>query len=415
MIALADCNNFFVSCERVFRPDLEGRPVVVLSSNDGCVIARSPEAKALGIAMGEPFHLVAPRHPQVVPCSANFVLYADLSRRVMQVLAEHSPGIEVYSVDEAFLDARGIPEPLAWAAELRATVRRWCGIPLSLGLAPTRTLAKLANDRAKQSGAGVAIFTLPGDDWLAATPLAEVWGIGARLAARLAALGIADARALRDAPPERLRRLGIGVLRTARELAGEPCISLRPADAARQSLMVSRSFGTPTTERAVAEHALAWFATRAGERLRAAGARTAGLGVWLVLGQHHHERRSVADCAALSPASDDPADLIATARRLLARLWPGPAGPPCRKAGVWCAPLIPCSAGWQRDWREPREGTDRARRGAALRAADALNRRYGAHLVLPARALAPAAWAPRAARRSPCWTTDWDDLPRVVA
>ncbi|MCX8016273.1 MAG: Y-family DNA polymerase [Rhodocyclaceae bacterium] len=409
MIALVDCNNFFVSCERVFRPALCDRPVVVLSSNDGCVIARSPEAKALGIAMGEPAHCVARAHPEVLQCSANFVLYADMSRRVMEVLAAHSPGIDVYSVDEAFLDGHGISDPLRWAQGLREIVWRWCGIPVSIGLAPTRTLAKLANDHAKRHGLGVAAFTLPGDAWLAATPTADIWGIGARLAARLASLGISDARALRDAPEQRLRGLGIGVLRTARELAGEPCINnARPTDAARHTLMVSRSFGEPTRDFTVVVHALAWFASRAGERLRRAGMRAAGVGVWLVLGPRHQQRQQAATHRPLTPPSDYTPTLVSTAQRLAATLWT--AEQPCRKAGLWCSPLIPTAAGLQMDWRS---AADQERQRAAMSALDAINQRYGSGALRVASALAPASWTPRAAWRSPAWTTDWEQLPRV--
>lgn len=411
MIALVDCNNFFVSCERLFTPALHGRATVVLSSNDGCVVSRSAEAKALGIPMGEAAHVVEREFAgRVAMLSANFALYADISRRVMRVLADLAPVVETHSVDEAFLPCAGLADPAGLAATWRATILRWCGIPVSVGLAPTRTLAKLANDHAKRAADGVAAFAMPGDALLAATPTAGVWGIGAQRAAQLATLGIRDARALRDADPAALRQaLGVGVERTARELAGEPCLAAHEADEAQRSLMVSRSFGTPSRDPAVVAHAVATFAARAGERLRHSGLTASSLGVWLVLGPSHAERRSISATTALSPPTSHSPELIAAARRLAAGLLPD--GALCRKAGVWCAPLIPAADGVQDDWRDQR---DHQRDRRVMAALDRLNARHGAGTLGFAAAMAAkATWHPLAARRSPAWTTDWNALRRV--
>lgn len=411
MIALVDCNNFFVSCERLFTPALRGRATVVLSSNDGCIISRSAEAKALGIPMGEAAHVVERDFVgRVAMLSANFALYADISRRVMRVLADLAPVVEVHSVDEAFLSCAGIVDPADLAATWRAAVLRWCGIPVSVGIAPTRTLAKLANDHAKRAVDGVAAFAMPGDALLAATPTAAVWGIGARRATHLAALGIRDARALRDADPAALRQaLGVGVERTARELAGESCLAAHETHEPQHSLMVSRSFGTPSRDPAVVAHAVATFAARAGERLRRDGLTTCSLGVWLVLGPSHAERSSVSATTALSPPTSHSPELIAAGRRLAAGLLP--AGVLCRKAGVWCAPLIPAADGVQDDWRDQR---DHPRDRRVMAALDRLNARHGAGTLGFAAAMpASAAWHPLAAHRSPAWTTDWNALRRV--
>ncbi|NCB17379.1 MAG: Y-family DNA polymerase, partial [Synergistales bacterium] len=226
LLALCDCNNFFVSCERLFRPDLEGRPVVVLSSNDGVVIARSNEVKALGVKMGEPYFRVRSfleRHDTAV-FSSNFRLYEEVSARVMASLRRFTPSMEVYSVDEAFLEIppEGKRKPAEWARDVRAAVLRETGIPVSVGAAPTKTAAKLAAERAKkrpETGGGFAL--LPGgawDDLLGEVPVEDVWGIGRRWSDFLRRRGISTALRLRDAPDDRLEKhLGVRGLRTAWE------------------------------------------------------------------------------------------------------------------------------------------------------------------------------------------------------
>ncbi len=255
MFALVDCNNFYASCERLFAPRLEGRPVVVLSNNDGCVVARSNEAKALGIPMGAPYFTYAERLRQAGAAvfSSNYALYGDLSRRVMQVLAGFAPRIEVYSIDECFLDLAGVRDPTVLGLEIARTVRQWTGIPVAVGIAPTKTLAKLANRLAKKglSPAGPVL------DWsrlpdpatvLAAVPVEDIWGIAKGFGARLRALGIVDAQALRAADPRRLRqRFGVAVERVAWELRGRSCLPLECVAPPRQQVMVSRSFGAALT------------------------------------------------------------------------------------------------------------------------------------------------------------------------
>jgi DNA polymerase V len=203
-IALVDCNNFYASCERVFQPELRGVPVVVLSNNDGCVIARSNEAKALGIAMGEPWHLCKDRYKTVTVRSSNYTLYGDMSARVMRTLAGFTPDLEIYSIDEAFLSLAGFEARLeSHARELRGTVLQWTGIPVSVGIAPTKTLAKVANRFAKKDtergGVCLLLTEATQRDALGRMELTDLWGVAGRLAQRLAALGIANPLALRDA------------------------------------------------------------------------------------------------------------------------------------------------------------------------------------------------------------------------
>ena len=220
-VALVDCNNFYCSCERVFNPRLEGRPMVVLSNNDGCVIARSNEAKALGIAMGVPLFKIRRLIDSagVVVRSSNFALYGDMSERVMAVLAQFAPATEVYSVDESFLDLSGLPDPEEFCRRLRQTVRQWTGIPVSIGIAPTKTLAKLANRLAKGSAKAGGVVDLSShprwiDSALTQTKAGDVWGIGRRSADKLAAHGIRSAADLAHAPDGLIRKqLGaVGVL-----------------------------------------------------------------------------------------------------------------------------------------------------------------------------------------------------------
>ena len=251
MIALVDCNNFYVSCERVFDPRLEGRPVGVLSNNDGCVVARSNELKALGVAMGAPMHLLPPAiRRQAVLLSSNYALYGDMSRRVNLILDEFSPDVEAYSIDESFVGFSGFaPAGLeAHAQRLRETVRRDTGIPVCVGLAPTRVLAKVANRAAKRAkrADGVIDLTAPANQQalLRRTDVLDVWGIGRRWAAKLRRAGIETALDLRDADTRWIRsRFGVVCERIVLELRGVSCLDLEEMVPARQRIMVSRSFG----------------------------------------------------------------------------------------------------------------------------------------------------------------------------
>lgn len=291
VFALVDCNNFYCSCERVFRPDLEARPVVVLSNNDGCIISRSAEAKALGIGMGEPYHKLkaALLRQGVTVFSSNYALYGDLSARVMHVLEMFSPMVEVYSIDEAFVRLDGVAGQTRTehARRMRRQVRQWTGIPVSVGMGPTRTLAKLASRVCKSIPACDGVFDLTryaGDAAamnriLETVAAGDVWGVGRRYAAMLERHGVLTARQLRDMPDDWVRRrMTVTGLRTVLELRGISCVE--PEDVQpRRSILSSRSFGTPVKLRAHAHEALAAHITRAAEKLRREGlvAHTAGV------------------------------------------------------------------------------------------------------------------------------------------
>lgn len=252
-IALVDCNNFYASCERVFQPALRGRPVVVLSNNDGCVIARSNEAKALGIEMGAPWHLNREKFERegVIVRSSNYTLYGDMSGRVMKVLADFTPDLEVYSIDEVFLGLFGMGDRAeAHMRQARATVLQWTGIPVSVGIAPTKTLAKVANRLAKKTPSSFGVLSLTDEDSqtaaLAKLELTDLWGLAGRMETRLQAIGIQSPLALRDADPKRIRaQFSVLMERMVLELQGIPCLALEDDTPDRKSIMASRSFGRP--------------------------------------------------------------------------------------------------------------------------------------------------------------------------
>ncbi|MGP3594296.1 Y-family DNA polymerase [Vagococcus sp. WN89Y] len=279
MFALVDVNSFYASCEAVFRPDLKGRPVVVLSNNDGCVIARSAEAKALGIKMGEPFFKQKDmfRRFGVVCFSSNYELYADMSNRVMTTLEEMSPRVEIYSIDEAFCDLTGVRncrDLTEFGREIRATVLKRTHLTVGVGIAQTKTLAKLANHAAKQwqrqTGGVVDLSNVERQRKLMALLLVdEVWGVGCRISKKLEAMGIKTVLQLADTDIRFIRKhFNVVLERTVRELRGEPCLGLEEFAPARQEIVCSRSFGDRITDYDEMRQAICSYASRAAEKLR---------------------------------------------------------------------------------------------------------------------------------------------------
>ena len=369
MFGLVDCNNFYVSCERVFQPRLAGRPVVVLSNNDGCLIARSAEAKALGFAMGAPYFQVQQllRRHDVQVLSSNYALYGDMSRRVMHYLTQAVPGVEIYSLDEAFLDLSGLEQHLletlggsltALARTLRQQVLARTGLPTCVGVAPTKTLAKLANRLAKRDPAlgGVLHLDSPARrQWaLGQVAAGDVWGIGRQYVRPLAAAGIISAADLANVPESWARQHLGGVVgaRLVRELRGEPCAGLHPSEDGvprRRSLTYSRTFGRPLTALADGQGAVAAFVSRAAEKLRAQGEQAHVLTVQLH--QNRFDARvppPYSRAATLTLPGGPSADSRVLARyagQLLARLWEP--GRRYVKAGVVLDGLEPPSTGQQ--------------------------------------------------------------------
>jgi len=429
--ALVDGNNFYVSCERVFRPSLRGRPVIVLSNNDGCAIARSNEAKALGIRMGTPHHEIRARLPDagVVALSANFALYGDMSNRMMGIAAGLGPAQEVYSIDECFVDLAGVRgDRRERASRMRARLLQWIGVPCGVGIAATKTLAKLANHVAKTAGrvpgsypAELArvcdLAVLPASDVdsiLAATALEDVWGIGRRIAPQLRAHGLASAldAARLDATMVR-RRWGVTLERTVRELQGQRCMGFEDQPAPRREIASTRAFGRPLTELAPIEQAVSEYASRAAFKLRAQHGHAGQVMVFVHTNPFRRGEPQYSKSAVMplrSPTADTA--LIVQSALLALRVCWRP-GYRLHKAGVILLDL-------QQDLLKQEElalesGHEAPPSGAALmRAMDALNDRYGrgaVHIASTGTGAHARAWTTKQQWRTPQYTTRWADVP----
>lgn len=420
--ALMDCNNFYASCERVFDPSLAGRPVVVLSNNDGCIVARSAEAKALGIGMGEPLFRCQRCIEQhgVAVFSSNYALYGDMSARVMATAAAFAPRLEVYSIDEAFLDCTGLAGDLTrHARRLRETVARWTGIPVSVGLGPTKTLAKLANRLAKGDPSldGVLDLTTARPDReaiLARVAAGDVWGIGRRQAAKLAGFGVRTALEFSKLSRDFVRQhLTVTGLHTLLELQGISCIDLETAPPAKKSIVSSRSFGEPVMRREHLAEAVCWHVTRAAEKLRAQGGLAANLLVFVqtnrfVAGEPQY---AASDTAALPAPTAHGPTLVKAALGVLERLFRP--GYRYKKAGIMLFGLEGARTIQGSLLAPPPEET--ARRRALMGALDAINAKWGRDTLRPAATGIERPWTMRQGYRSPRYTTVWNELPKVLA
>ncbi|WP_169979838.1 Y-family DNA polymerase [Tautonia rosea] len=417
MFALVDCNNFYASCERVFNPTLRARPVVVLSNNDGCIIARSQEAKDLGLKMGQPYFEARPlitKHGVAV-FSSNYALYGDMSRRVMETLERFSPGVEAYSIDEAFLDLTHVPAGrlIEHGRELRETVARWTGIPVGVGIAPTKTLAKIANHRAKRDPEAAGVAALPDRAaWqpvLETFPIEDVWGIGRRWAAMLSKHEITTAAGFAAMPDLWIkRRTSVIGLRTAWELRGEPCLELEMAPPARKCLMVSRSFGKKLEALEPIAEALTAHVARAGEKLRAEGLVARHLMVLLQTSRHADpgRRYSATAQASLMYATSTTPALLREAIPALERIYrPGFLYAKC---GVMLTELTPASSAQPSLF----EGGDTPDDKAVMEVVDGLNRRMGkGTIAFGGSGLAGRPWHLSARMRSPRFTTRIEEVP----
>lgn len=415
--ALVDCNNFYASCERVFDPTLAGRAVVVLSNNDGCIIARSEEAKALGIRMGQPLFecrdLIA-RHGVHV-FSSNFGLYGDLSRRVMETLASFTPDMEVYSIDEAFLDLAGIPgDPAAYAGTIRRTVQQWVGIPVSIGIGPSKTLAKAAAKAAKKHPACGGVLDMTGreEETLAGIGVEDVWGVGRRYAKLLRSHGILTALDLRNAPDAWVKKhMTVAGLRTVLELRGTSCLPLEDAEPPRKAILCSRSFGRKVYRIEELEEAAAAYAARAAEKLRDQSSAASAIQVILIELPFNEGYPKTRICSATLPvATAYTPELIRTAKALLRRVYRK--GPAYRKVGVMLSGIVQRGQVQLSLFHEGREGD---REIGLMHTVDAVNRRWGRGTLAFAASGFARPWWMRQARRSGQFTTSWNDLPTAKA
>ncbi len=428
MYALVDGNNFFVSCERVFRPSLNGLPVVVLSNNDGCAIARSNEAKVLGIAMGAPWFKI--RHMAesdgLVALSANFALYGDLSDRMMSLAAGLGPAQEVYSIDESFIDMTGVRGDLVERShKIRSRILQWVGIPCGIGIGTTKTLAKLANHIAKTAErkpgsypehlAQVcnlsALAPAELDAVLAATPVNEVWGIGRQITKQLTQAGIHTVLDLVRLDPAMVKRRWSVILeRTVREMQGMPCIDLDHAPAPKQEIACTRSFGHPITELKDLNEAVTEFASRAAQKLRKQSSTTSQVLVFIRTSPFRKDPQySRSTTVPLRRPSADTAVIVQAALAGLKAIYQP--GFNYAKAGVMMLDLQSNTVQQGELDLQADEAKDRSRLMSAL---DGINDRYGRGTVLMASAgLAgdKRAWSMKQERRTPGYTTRLEDMP----
>lgn len=419
MFALADCNNFFVSCERVFRPDLQGKPVIVLSNNDGCAVSRSNEAKALGIGMGAPFfkirHLVEKHDVEVF--SGNMALYGDMSQRVRWVLEEFSPSIEVYSIDEAFLDLRGMQDMDfdAYAKRISSECRRLTSIPVSVGIAPTKTLAKIASKLCKQYPKlrGGCYMYRPQDieKVLKKFPVEDVWGIGRRSVQKLHSLGIRTAYDFVRFPEAAVNKLmGVTGLRTWKELRGEACIEFEDGFEARQSICVSRSFSEEIIRMDDLCEQIANFASSMAEKLRSQGSVTYDMNVFAYTNRFKENAPQTFGSEIVhfdSPVCDQRV-IVSKAVEAARELYRDGYG--YKKAGV-VATHIMQSEDVVGSLFEDTDAMEREQRITS--AVDAINGVFGKGTV---RLAVQGSGRVRSAseRQSPHYTTLWSDLPTVT-
>ncbi|WP_373187492.1 translesion error-prone DNA polymerase V subunit UmuC [Halopseudomonas sp.] len=413
VFALIDCNSFYASCERVFRPDLQRVPIVVLSNNDGCVIARSADAKPF-VKMGEPFHKVRETLERngVLPFSSNYALYGDISERVMTTIENLVPALEVYSIDEAFADLTGVPDREALGRRIRAGVLKATGIPTGVGIAHSKTLAKLANAAAKrwqkQTG-GVVDICDPQrrDKLLKVMPVAEVWGVGRRMNEHLTAMGIRTAWDLAHADAWTLRKqFSVVIEKTARELRGTPCLALEEEAAAKQEICSSRAFGQRLYELEPIREAVATYATRASEKLRRQGSLCKRIRVAIRTGMFNPDevKFSRGIVCELPYPSDDTRLIIRTAQQGLETIFRQ--GYAYAKAEIMLLDL--CQRGqFTEDLFAELQPVAAEKVMAVL---DEINGRWGRGTLRPARVPVTPGWGMKRELKSPGYTTCWTEL-----
>ncbi|MDD2916014.1 MAG: Y-family DNA polymerase [Gallionella sp.] len=419
-IALVDCNNFYVSCERVFNPKLKGKPVVVLSNNDGVAVSRSAEARALGVNMAEPWFKFEKLAKQrgIIALSSNYTLYGDMSARVMSILSTFSPRQEVYSIDECFLDLNGFPPEslLEYGQKIRRTIRQNVGIPVCVGIADTKTLAKLANHCAKKGYAGsngVCDFGRLSEEerseLFGRISVGDVWGVGRKLTEKLLTLGIKTVEDLRTANPERIHsQFSVVLGRTQQELNSVPCIELEDAGTPRQQIMVSRSFGSAVTALADLSESVACFAATAAAKLRHDGSVAGSVCVYLHThpckgdeSQHQQSR-----IVPLNQPSDDTSVLVKAAIAGLKTIYRS--GFRYKKSGVMLLGLQPKGAMQSTLFDERLAQT---KSDNLMQVMDSINKRMGKGSLTIAASGLGHGWATRRDSKSPNYTTEWGELP----
>jgi DNA polymerase V len=416
---LIDCNNFYVSCERLFRPDLDDRPVVVLSNNDGCIIARSNESKKLGIGMGAPYfkHKALIHRHNVAVFSSNYPLYGDISQRVMDVIMQVEPNVEIYSIDEAFIAfPTGKYLDLENYAEfLRDTVQKATGIPVSIGFGPTKTLAKIANQFAKKRSSLDSTFVMNDqhhmETLLAKMDVSDIWGIGRRYAERLKRQGVHTAMELTQCDDTWIRKqLTVAGLRTVMELRGFSCISLEDSTPAKKSITTSRSFGQPVHALSDLQEAISSYATQAAFKLRNNGLKTTVVQIFIRTSgfKKNQPQYSNSRTLTLATPSSHTATLIKTALASLKEIYRH--GYHYGKAGVLLSGLVPERHEQLQIFKSPDPNSS-----ALMKAVDEINNHWGRNTIQPGGVGFAGKWDSRQLKKSPSYTTRWSELPIVKA
>ncbi|MBB3212671.1 DNA polymerase V [Herbaspirillum sp. Sphag1AN] len=423
LFALVDVNNFYVSCERAFNPHLEGKPVVVLSNNDGCAVSRSNEVKALGVKMAAPWFMLQDLAQQhgIIALSSNYTLYADMSNRVMTILRTYSPHVEVYSIDESFLDLSGMasqwPNMTQMGRAIKTQIQNWTALPVCVGIASTKTLAKMANHIAKKQPEFEGICDLSSmnpariDNILSEIDVGEIWGIGRRISERLHAMGIASVQDLRETPSKAMReQFGVVVERTCNELRGISCIALETMTPPHQQIISSRSFGQRVNTLRELEEAVTLYVARATEKLRTQHAQCGALHVFVQTDRFKTDEPQYNNGRTIQLPSPS-ADLRVLNK---AALW----GlkkiftPELRykKAGVILMNLEPRKA-MQGILFE--NGVSKQDSPALMNAMDAINKRYGRDTLRLGSSVGFGRWKARFDNKTFHYTTDWSELPKA--
>lgn len=413
-IALVDCNAFYVSCETVFNPALRGKSVVVLSNNDGCVVARSPQAKAFKIKMAQPWHQVPKAvRQQSIAYSSNYTLYADMSERVMTILRDMAPYQEVYSIDESFLDLSGIQHLHAHCHAIRQRVGQWTGLPVCVGIGSTKTRAKLANYVAKRYPRFQGVFDLEDlpterqTKLFAQLPINEVWGVGRQTARKLQQQGIATVAQLRDADPKVIRQqFGVVVERTIAELNGVGCLDLESVTPPRQQIRSSRTFGRSIHDLTSLKSAVLSYVSRAAEKLRSQGSTARAMNVFITTNVFKPDLPQYTNSITvkLPTATDDTRTLAKYAGRAVEQLFRS--GFEYKKAGLNLMQLEPKASRQMALLNVP----DDARQSRLNNALDQLNQRFGQDRVRLGCTVSAQAWSMNRRNLSPSYTTDVHQL-----
>lgn len=415
-IALIDVNNFYASCERVFNPKLEGKAIVILSNNDGCVIARNAVTKALGIPMGEPWFKLkdTARENEIIALSSNYALYADMSNRVMSILSQYSPNQEVYSIDESFLDLTGINKNLVdYAQDMRGKIKQWTGLPVCVGVGASKTLAKLANHVAKKRPEYKGVCNLNQFEpeqlnrLLSEIPVGEIWGVGRKLAPRLNEYGIQTVLDLKGRDPEYMRQqFSVVMEKTIRELNGKTCMELEEVAPAKQQIISSRSFGKPVTDLESLSESVSLYISRATEKLRKQKSYAGAITVSIRTSPFSEEPGySNTKTISLPSPTDDTRQLVSVGLWILKGIYK--TGFKYHKSGVMLSNIVPAE-GQQIDLFGFKPSTSKSDK--LMSVMDNINRKMGKQHLRIASQGYKQPWAMKQERKSQSFTTKWDEL-----